>query len=78
MRNSMSVRRGGIRTEWVFPVILLLAILSTRTVAQAVEVGDQAPDFTLPSSKGDPISLRQFLGKKNVVLEFYVLDFTPT
>ncbi len=62
----------------MFSLALFLAILTLGTVALAVEVGEKAPDFTLPSTKGDPISLSQFLGKKNVLLEFYVLDFTPT
>jgi len=56
----------------------LLAVLAFVPVVQAVEVGDKAPDFTLPSTVGDKLSLSQFLGKKNVLLEFYVLDFTPT
>ena len=78
MRKGRTVRLGRIRSEWVLSVILLLATVTVGTVVQAVEVGEKAPDFTLPSTKGDPISLGQFLGKKNVVLEFYVLDFTPT
>ena len=78
MRKGRTVRLGGIRSEWVLSLILLLATMTVGTVVQAVEVGEKAPDFTLPSTKGDPISLSQFLGKKNVVLEFYVLDFTPT
>ncbi len=78
MRNGKNVRFSLARMASLFSAILILSGLIVGTVAQAVEVGDQAPDFTLPSSKGDPISLRQFLGKKNVVLEFYVLDFTPT
>ena len=78
MRNGKNVRLSGARMGWLFSAILILSGLIVGTVAQAVEVGDKAPDFTLPSSKGDPISLSQFLGKKNVVLEFYVLDFTPT
>jgi peroxiredoxin Q/BCP len=39
-----------------------------------VKVGDKAPDFTLPSQKGENITLSQFLGKKNVVLYFYPKD----
>ncbi len=78
MRKGMNLRLGRIRSEWIFSLILLLAILTVGTFVQAVEVGDKAPDFTLPSTKGDPISLSQYFGKKNVVLEFYVLDFTPT
>ena len=78
MRNGKNVRLSLARMAWLFSAILIVFSLIVGTGAQAVEVGDQAPDFTLPSSKGDPISLRQFLGKKNVVIEFYVLDFTPT
>ncbi len=48
------------------------------TVATALEVGEKAPDFTLPSTTGEKISLSQFLGKKLVLIEFYVADFTPT
>jgi cytochrome oxidase Cu insertion factor (SCO1/SenC/PrrC family) len=41
----------------------------------ALKVGDKAPDFTLPSSAGDKISLSQFQGKKPVVLFFYIFAF---
>jgi thioredoxin-dependent peroxiredoxin len=40
-------------------------------------IGKPAPDFTLPSSTGEPISLRQFKGKKTVILYFYPKDETP-
>lgn len=40
-------------------------------------IGKTAPDFTLPSTTGEPISLRQFKGKKTVVLYFYPKDETP-
>lgn len=45
--------------------------------ARALEVGDRAPDFTLPSTTGESISLSQFRGKKLVLLEFYAADFRP-
>jgi cytochrome oxidase Cu insertion factor (SCO1/SenC/PrrC family) len=41
-----------------------------------LKVGDPAPDFTLPDTKGQPVKLSDFRGKKNVVLAFYVLAFT--
>ncbi|MEC4815661.1 MAG: peroxiredoxin [Scytonema sp. PMC 1069.18] len=41
------------------------------------KVGDTAPDFTLPSQNGTPVSLRDFRGKKSVVLYFYPKDDTP-
>ena len=41
-----------------------------------LKVGDMAPDFTLPDTKGQPVKLSDFRGKKSVVLAFYVLAFT--
>lgn len=42
-----------------------------------VRVGDVAPDFTLTSQKGEPVSLQDFRGQKCVVLYFYPKDDTP-
>ena len=42
-----------------------------------VQVGDTAPDFTLPSQSGEPVNLKDFIGKKSVVLYFYPKDDTP-
>src|SRR5262249_7178404 len=42
----------------------------------SIEVGKQAPDFTLPALKGGAVTLSDFLGKKNVVLFFYPKDNT--
>ncbi len=39
-------------------------------------VGDKAPDFTLPISREEKVGLGDYLGKKNVLLAFYPLDFT--
>jgi peroxiredoxin Q/BCP len=37
-------------------------------------IGKTAPDFTLPSTTGENIALKQFKGKKTVVLYFYPKD----
>lgn len=42
-----------------------------------VKVGDRAPDFEGPTISGSKLSLKDFLGKKNVVLYFYPKDDTP-
>ena len=42
-----------------------------------LNVGDAAPDFRLSSTEGREISLKEFRGKKNVVLYFYPKDDTP-
>lgn len=43
----------------------------------ALQPGDMAPDFTLPSTVGDKLTLSDYRGKKAVVLLFYPLDFSP-
>ena len=40
-------------------------------------VGQEAPDFELRSHKGGTVKLSDFRGKKNVVLAFHPLAFTP-
>lgn len=42
------------------------------------EKTDLAPDFTLPSTLDRAVSLRDYRGKKNVLLIFYLFDFSPT
>jgi peroxiredoxin Q/BCP len=42
-----------------------------------VVAGSLAPNFTLPSQSGKKVSLRDFLGKKPVILFFYPKDDTP-
>jgi peroxiredoxin len=62
----------------VFVILLALVGLTAPVTVSALEVGDKAPDFELPSSQGGKLKLSNFQGKKNVLIEFYVLDFTPT
>jgi len=45
--------------------------------ARAIGVGDKAPDFELDSSAGGKLKLSSLKGK-NVLINFYVLDFSPT
>ncbi len=42
----------------------------------ALAIGQPAPDFTLPSDRGE-ISLSAYRGKTNVLLAFYPADFSP-
>ncbi len=43
----------------------------------ALKVGDLAPDFTLPATTKDSITLSQYRGQSNVVLAFYPFDWSP-
>jgi peroxiredoxin len=58
--------------------VLLASGLVTTSLATAVDVGERAPDFTLPSTTGGMISLSQFRGQKLVLLEFHLNDFGVT
>ena len=42
-----------------------------------MKAGDPAPDFEGPTSDGSRLGLKDFLGKKSVVLYFYPKDDTP-
>ncbi len=53
-------------------IVLLAGILVVASLATAVEVGDKAPGFTLPSTMGEKVSLSQFKGKNNVLVEFFI------
>jgi hypothetical protein len=57
--------------------IIGISLLLSAGFAMALEVGDKAPDFSLPSTMGGEISLSQFQEKKLVLLEFYGADFAP-
>ena len=41
-----------------------------------IEVGQQAPDFSLPDQDGHTVSLEDLRGKRTVLV-FYPLDFSP-
>lgn len=54
----------------------LLALASQA--GYALQVGDKAPDFSLPSTGPNNIRLSDFAGKQSVVIFFYNGAFTKT
>lgn len=56
--------------------VVLLPAASTQ--GGAPKVGDRAPDFSPPDQSGRMVRLDEFVGKKRVVLAFYIKAFTPT
>jgi peroxiredoxin len=73
----MGMRQQLTRCVWLIGVLLASGLV-TASLATAVEVGEQAPDFTLPSTTRGMISLSQFRGKQLVLLEFHLNDFGVT
>ena len=67
------------RIRQLFTAIALsLLLVAAHGPAHALEVGEKAPDFELASTQSGKFRLSDMAGKKNVVIQFYVLDFTPT
>ena len=52
-------------------------VFAATGFANALQVGEKAPDFELDSTKGGKLKLSSLKGK-NVLINFYVLDFSPT
>jgi mycoredoxin-dependent peroxiredoxin len=50
-------------------------VIASATASSMPAVGSAAPDFTLPSTSGDEITLSKLRGK-NVLLAFFPLAFT--
>jgi cytochrome oxidase Cu insertion factor (SCO1/SenC/PrrC family) len=60
-------------------VVALGAVMALGSTALlALDVGQKAPDFTLPATTQEKWSLADILGKKNVVLFGFIGAFTPT
>jgi len=70
------------KMKFVFVAILVVVLFAVGFGVRAMRAGDKAPavgtpapDFTLNSQEGKPVSLHDFKGKW-VVLYFYPKDFT--
>ena len=68
---------GRLKRVSVNSIFSLMFLLATALSAAALEVGEKAPDFELDSTKGGKLKLSSLKGK-NVLINFYVLDFSPT
>ena len=66
------------KTKTIHSIAVGFWLLALAGLASALEVGQKAPDFELASTQGGKFRLSDLAGKKNVVIQFYVLDFTPT
>ncbi len=68
------MKRSGMAAVFALGAVIALG----PTALHSLEVGQKAPDFTLPSTTQEKWSLADVLGKKNVVLFGFIGAFTPT
>ena len=52
--------------------------MTNTQLQDSLQIGDLAPDFTVPSTSGSDVSLSSFRGKRTVLLAFFPLAFTGT
>src|ERR1700680_546199 len=53
------------------------ALLQAGIIKHSLQVGQKAPDFTLPNATGGEVSLSSLLKKGPVVLSFYRGEWCP-
>jgi hypothetical protein len=59
-----------------FIALGMLAVLLTAGAAQALEVGQKAPEFSLPGPGNKPVKLSELTAKGPVVLYTFIQAFT--
>ena len=66
------------RLRVVILTLVIWGVICMVGVGQsaALQVGEKAPMFELPSTTGEKIKLADYLGKQPVVLFFYIGAFT--
>lgn len=65
-------------TPLVVAALLLAGGLGSAGLATALEVGQKAPDFTLPGTGGKPVKLSDLTAKGPVVVFTFIQAFTNT
>ena len=65
------------RKKPIIAIFLVVLLLLLPTPLLAVEVGEKAPDFELPSTKGGKLKLSS-LRARNALINFYLTDYSPT
>jgi len=76
MREELCMQTN--RWKRLVVAVLLSGVILSMGVshALALQVGEKAPDFTLPGTTAEEIKLADYVGKKPVVVFFYIGAFT--
>jgi peroxiredoxin len=70
----MQMKRWGLLALAALLSLALLGLGAGHVLA--LQVGDKAPDFSLPATTAEAIKLTDYVGKKPVVLFFYFAAFS--
>jgi peroxiredoxin Q/BCP len=54
-----------------------MGLLAMLLGGATLNVGDPAPDFTLPDTEGNPVTLSRLLVNGPVIVAFFPKAFTP-
>ncbi|PYS37107.1 MAG: hypothetical protein DMG14_22420 [Acidobacteria bacterium] len=69
-------------TYWLLPLLVLLLALTGYSQLQVPgpdntpKIGEKPPDFELSQGRGGTLGMKDFTGKKKVLLAFFPMAFT--
>ncbi len=69
-------RRAMFLTAAALPLTQSLLAQAPAPPKTHLKVGDDAPDFSVPTTMGKPFKLSDFKGKNGVVVAFFPAAFT--
>jgi len=75
---STVAKEKNMRQSLIAGILLGFLLILTPGVPQALEVGQQAPDFALNNPDGKPVKLADLTARGPVVIYTFVAAFTPT
>jgi cytochrome oxidase Cu insertion factor (SCO1/SenC/PrrC family) len=76
--TEVQMKRSRWQRCFTAGALVVGAVLGSVGNALALKEGDPAPAFSVQSTTGKPISSKEFLGKKSLVVFFYYACFTNT
>jgi len=75
---STVAKEEKMRQSLIAGILLGFLVILPPGVPQALEVGQQAPDFALNNPDGKPVKLADLTARGPVVIYTFVAAFTPT
>jgi hypothetical protein len=77
MYQSKTLRAIRVNNFRGFLELLNLDWKGGSILETSLQIGETAPDFSLSATTQEKITLSDYRGKKNIVVAFYGMDFTP-